>query len=163
MTTAIARTPKPTNLRQACVSRFLIALAVAVLCLAPPGPAQAADVFPELILERFRAAGLPMQDVVIFDETNDPNELLGRPGQYFAKAEWFDRRGDREAHGTFEIFRTPADLERRRAYMEPFTILPIWAEYMYVRDPVLLRMWHTLTPGEAAEYDRVLGDAVREP
>lgn len=152
------------------IVRTLAACAVAVLCLAPPSPAQAAEVFPELILERFRQAGLPVDEAQIYDETTDPNSLLNRPGQYFAKATWHDARIpghpelDADRGGTMELFRTPAELARRRDYLAGLMeSIPWMLAYQYERGPVVMRVSRMLTPSQAAEYDRVLGDLVNSP
>lgn len=140
---------------------LVLALLVAALLVPAPTPALAGDVFPEIILERFTTYGLPLREVQLFNEFTDPNSLLGRPGQYYAKAAWTDVRGLRTAHGTIELFRSPADFELRLAYLEQFTAIPLFAEYMFARWPVIMRLEHTLTPGEAQSYDFQLGEILR--
>lgn len=111
---------------------------------------------------------------MIYDELSDPNELLGRPGQYFAKATWRDarirpdqddpNRMDVDLGGTVELFRTPAEFEARRQYLELLTTsgVPWFVSYQYARWPVILRVSKALPPSLAAEYDRVLGEILEQ-
>ncbi|MFJ3717906.1 hypothetical protein [Streptomyces sp. NPDC090057] len=79
---------------------------------------------------------------------NDPNHLLGRPGQYTSKITFDDTRipasevsgtdkGDVERGGAIEAFATAADARSRAKY---------------VAAVVLVRVSHYLTPVQAAAY-----------
>lgn len=46
------------------------------------------------IVAALKAKGLPIAAVKVYTENDDPNSLLGRPGQYTSKANFHDRRLD---------------------------------------------------------------------
>ncbi|MGW4560862.1 hypothetical protein ACWEN3_00185 [Streptomyces sp. NPDC004561] len=95
---------------------------------------------------------------------NDPNHLLGRPGQYTSKITFEDTRipagkvtgthkGDVERGGSIEAFATSTDAQTRAKYVEAVTeSMPALAEYDYVHGNVLVRVSHDLTPRQAAGY-----------
>ena len=43
-------------------------------------------------IEGFKQRGLPVGKVVCYNDENDPNNLLGRPGGYVEKCDWSDKR-----------------------------------------------------------------------
>lgn len=102
----------------------------------------------------------------VFTETNDPNKLLGRPGQYVSKVSFSDARiaaddvsglkeGDTLRGGGVEVFETAEQAEKRAAYIERVTEgMPALAEYHYVNGTVLVRVSHFLTPSQAADYEK---------
>ncbi|MBW8737130.1 MAG: hypothetical protein JF621_08375 [Streptomyces turgidiscabies] len=95
---------------------------------------------------------------------NDPNHLLGRPGQYMSKVTFTDSRikaadvdgtkvGDVERGGAVEVFADPAGAEARAKYIQAIgKSMPVFAEYDYVHGAVLVRVSHYLTPTQAAGY-----------
>ena len=95
---------------------------------------------------------------------NDPNHLLGRPGQYTSKTTFTDTRikaadveftkpGDVERGGAIEVFGSPSDAQTRAKYIQAVTkSLPALAEYDYVHGAVLVRVSHYLTPAQATGY-----------
>jgi hypothetical protein len=102
----------------------------------------------------------------VFTETNDPNKLLGRPGQYVSKLSFADSRiaaddvaglkeGDTARGGGIEVFKTAEDAKKRADYIERVTEgVPMLAEYRYLNGPVLVRVSHLLTPSQAADYEK---------
>ncbi len=40
---------------------------------------------PEVVVRELEARGVPVGEVEVYNEDNDPNKLLGRPGQYVGK------------------------------------------------------------------------------
>ncbi|WP_433784131.1 hypothetical protein ACQPX6_28500 [Actinomycetospora sp. CA-101289] len=98
---------------------------------------------------------------------NDPNKLLGRPGQYTSAAYFTDSRVPGEDRnpdplsadngGRVEIFPSEEEASARRDRIQELaTTLPIAVEYDYVSGPVLVRVTKTLTPDQAKQY----GDAL---
>jgi hypothetical protein len=102
---------------------------------------------------------------------NDPNHLLGRPGGYMSKVAFTDSRvpadqvvggtpGDVEYGGSVEVFGTEKAAQQRKDYIQGFgTAMPILAEYDYVSGPALLRVSRVLTPAQAGEYQKALGES----
>jgi hypothetical protein len=114
------------------------------------------------MVEAFRRAGLPVRDVVIYTEDNDPNSLLGRPNQYVAKASWKDARVDvsgesgTDTGGTVEVFANRQDMEARKKYVETVSRgTPLLAEYTFAHNNALLRLTRELTPKQAKQYEDV--------
>ena len=95
---------------------------------------------------------------------NDPNHLLGRPGQYTSKVTFTDSRiaasdvsgtkqGDVDRGGAVEVFGSPSDAQTRAKYIQAVTkSMPALAEYDYVHGAVLVRVSHYLTPAQAQQY-----------
>ncbi|MGW1811201.1 hypothetical protein [Streptomyces sp. NPDC002078] len=85
---------------------------------------------------------------------NDPNHLLGRPGQYTSKVTFPDSRvkaadaegakpGDVDRGGAVEVFADPADAATRAQYLQAVTkSMPALAEYDFVHATVLVRVSH---------------------
>jgi hypothetical protein len=122
------------------------------------------------VIAQLKSAGAPVDSVQELTVENDPNELLGRPGQYVGKALFHDSRLpspkdslhpdllDTDVGGSVEIFASPEDAERRARYVRAFTEgSGVFAEYNYLRDTIFVRVTKKLTPDQAAIYDRALG------
>lgn len=122
---------------------------------APKGPMTSDE-----IVAAFKAAGLPIGTVQVYDAKNDPNTLLGRPGQYTAKFNFADTRleqpEDDVTGGSIESFANDNDLTNRVKYVKSITeSTPLFAEYEYTNGLMFLRLDKGLTPDQAAEYDKV--------
>jgi len=112
------------------------------------------------IIAAFKDAGLPIGTVQVYDANNDPNTLLGRPGQYTAKFNFADTRleqpEDDVLGGSIESFENETDLQNRVDYVKGITeSTPMFAEYQYTNGLMFLRLDKALTPDQAAEYDKV--------
>ncbi|MFJ4792472.1 hypothetical protein [Kitasatospora purpeofusca] len=107
--------------------------------------------------------------VKTYTAEDDPNKLLGRPNQYTSKIAFADSRikaADVEGQdadainrgGSIEVFATAADATARLTYMQSvIKALPLAVEYDYVvRDTVLIRASHLLTPTQATALEAVL-------
>ena len=95
---------------------------------------------------------MPMTNIQVFTAENDPNEFLGRPGQYIGKASWKDSRFE-DAEGTVEVFKNNKDLQNRKKYLESvFEEYPTFVQYVYVHKNAILRVDKELTPDQAEEY-----------
>lgn len=112
------------------------------------------------VLDAFAAAGLPLQDVHVYTAENDPNALLGRPGQYIGKANWNDGRhpaDDPDGANTVEVFADEASMLARRDYIASVTgNNPMLLQYMQAHRNALVRLDKQVTPEQADEYKRVL-------
>ena len=64
--------------------------------------------------------------VVVYNEETDPNENLGRPGQYVGKADFFDNRMEdtEDNAGTIEFFSSESDCNDRYEYLCKFIVFP---------------------------------------
>ena len=139
---------------------------------APTSQPPAGGVSDQSLVVALQSAGLPMDDIVIYTATTDPNHLLGRPGQYTAKASWHDTRLPSPTNpaapevsdgGGIEIFADHASAQARADYIQNIgKNIPFLAEYDYVHGPVVLRLSKSLTPDQAAAYDQVF-EAVPVP
>lgn len=109
---------------------------------------------------------MPIDQTVTYDASTDVNSLLGRPGQYTAKASFHDSRLDEASDpkelgvddgGSIETFASQDDAQRRYDYVDRITKgAAIFAEYHYLEDGVFLRLSKSLTPDQAAEYEIAL-------
>lgn len=110
------------------------------------------------IVAAFKEAGLPIGKVIVYDANNDPNTLLGRPGQYIAKFNFADTRLEQPEGdvlgGSIESFENETDLKNRVDYVKSITeSTPMFAEYQYTNGLMFLRIDKAITPDQAAEYD----------
>lgn len=105
---------------------------------------------------------------VVVTVQNDPNKLLGTPNAYTSKTEFIDSRLDQgvdvvggvPAGGTVEVFTDESKATARRDYLlgaaMAASAASAAAEYDFVSGPILLRVSHSLTPSQAAEYKTAL-------
>lgn len=115
----------------------------------------------EAVLNAFKAANLPVDNVVVYSEETDTNKLLGRPNQYVGKINFGDTRvkpkGGEKSPNSIEVFAKDEDLQSRKQYTENISkSASIFAQYIYSHKNVLLRLTHDLLPKDAAQYENVL-------
>lgn len=138
-----------------------LAVALAAFVLSCGGGGSGSVKTADQVIADLRAAGLPITDVTSYKADNDPNELLGRPGQYVSKATFRDSRlpapsGDLDIEdgGSVETFSSEADAKRRQEYVATVTkSVPMFAEYGYRNGRVLVRVSGKLTPDQAKAYE----------
>lgn len=141
----------------------------AVAASPTPSPSAAAKPPPttDQVLALVRKANVPVGAVTVYTAESDTNHLLGRPGQYVAKASWSDARLDPPRDpskvevgdgGGVEIFATTADRDARERYVEAIAKNgPLLSEYDYpIGSLALLRVSHILTPDQARVYQAAL-------
>lgn len=103
-------------------------------------------------------------DVLVYDETTDPNNLLGRPTGYLAAASLADRRASgAEGIGrgaVLEVWPTARSAEMRADYIHALQDgnPALGAEYHHLRGEVLLRVSGELPPSADDEYAQAFGD-----
>lgn len=109
--------------------------------------------------ESLRATNTNITEVTVYDETNDPNNLIGRPGQYTSAARLTDARaagGDGiDAGAVVEVFATPQDAQARSDYIQD-TLAELGpafgTEWHHLQGSHLLRVSGTLVPSVNDEY-----------
>lgn len=115
--------------------------------------------------------------VVVYDETNDLNNLLGRPNQYTSKVTFEDTRLEQSnkdneflteeerkepTGGTIEVFANKSDMQKRKDYVEQIsTSASIFAQYIYSKGNAILRLEHDLTPEQAKVYETAFNEIVK--
>jgi hypothetical protein len=117
------------------------------------------------VLQKLQAAGLPITDSVVITEDNDPNNLIGRPGQYTSKVVFADERTDvpldkaapdNDSGGSVEVFADAAAAKTRSDYIQKTlaALGPVaGTEYHYLTGSALVRVAGALPPSEAAQYE----------
>lgn len=118
----------------------------------------------ESVLLALQASGLPIGNYIAYTPETDPNELLGRPGQYISKANFVDTSlgsgsgfFDLGDGGSIEVFEDEEQARSRADYIQ--TVIeknPALVEYDFVEGTVLLRVSGALTPDEAAQYKKAM-------
>lgn len=96
-----------------------------------------------------------MEKVVTYNEKTDPNELLGRPGQYIGKMNW-PMAGD---EATIEAFANAEDAKRRATYLETIgKSAPMFLTYIVVHPTkhLVLRLPKALQPAHAKKWEALL-------
>jgi hypothetical protein len=102
-------------------------------------------------------------DVLVYDETSDPNNLLGRPTGYVSAASLADRRASgAEGIGrgaVLEVWPTARSAEMRADYIRTLQEgnPALGAEYHHLRGEVLLRVSGELPPSADDEYAQAFG------
>lgn len=126
---------------------------------AAPTPTVVAPVDAEAATEAMRAANPEITAVTVYDENTDPNDLIGRPGQYTSAARITDGRaagGDGiDAGAVVEVFATPEDAQARSTYIqEMLTELgpAFGTEWHHLQGTHLLRVSGSLVPSVNDEY-----------
>jgi hypothetical protein len=138
-------------------------------------PAAATALTAAQVTRALKAHGLPVTGIKVFTAADDPNHLLGRPGEYTSKTEFADSRITGEtgqgvaAGGSVEVYPGHGGAVRRARYIQAIVQAApaLGAEYDYIAGAVLLRVSGQLTPQQAARYKRALaaitGDVVTGP
>jgi hypothetical protein len=132
-----------------------------------------------VLIQKFKDAGIPIGEAINLSAENDPNQLLGRPGQYVNKWRFEDERISRlppgdmtyaqlveeldvDDGGTVEVFNNAEEAKRRAEYVQSITMsIPFLNEYSWQVEEIFLRVGKGLTPAQAADYERVLREALR--
>ena len=107
--------------------------------------------------------------IVVYTEETDSNNLLGRPNQYTSKVNFADNRISQEyveendaKGGTIEVFNNKTDMKKRKEYIEQISnYSSMFAQYIYSKGNVLLRLEKDLTPEQAQEYEKIFNQIVK--
>lgn len=116
------------------------------------------------VVKKLEAHGLPIGVRTVYTAASDPNDLLGRPGEYTSKVNFRDTRiknppdpTDVDAGGSVEVFASSGAAKKRADYVQATTRGSyLFPDYGYRRDRVFLRLSSMLTPGQAKRYNAVL-------
>jgi hypothetical protein len=87
------------------------------------------------------AQRMNLHSVTAYTAATDPNHLLGRQGGYASKINW--------PNGSIEVFSTPAEAQKRKAYLQAFAGTPFGDGYDYLVGTYLLRIFDSQTPAQA--------------
>lgn len=125
----------------------------------------------EEVVKALKESGLPIGDISVFTAENDPNSLLGRPGQYTSKVNFVDTRINEQVSegisitngGSVEFFASTDDAKKRYDYVSSIAKsgLAMFVEYDYLVGKALLRVSGKLTPKQAAEYETKLKEIMK--
>lgn len=134
-----------------------LALALSLASVLPASSQPADQITGDSLAAALQTSGLPVSSIVVYTGENDPNRLLGRPGQYTGKVSWHDDRArpHDDPESTVELFATFADLDRRAKYLDAIiSSSSLFGQYMYRDDDrlALLRVPFDLTPDQAPQY-----------
>ena len=115
----------------------------------------------EQIATKMQEAGLPIDNVIVYNENTDRNKLLGRPNQYTSKINFADSRleqtdPENPNGGPIEVFNNSSDLGKRKKHNEMvMEQYPVFTEYLFVRDNYIIRLSYDLTKDQAEEYKKI--------
>lgn len=111
----------------------------------------------EQVIAILKNAGLPITNVVVYDEKTDLNGKLGRPNEYTSKASFSDpaHKDNDKANpdNTVEVFATEADAKTRADYIESVTKGTAMAQYIYQASVYVLRVDYDILPTDAQKYE----------
>lgn len=147
----------------------LILLVVMVFSLSACGSSEPkVEVTAESSLTSLQEKISNVTSIVVYDEETDPNENLGRPGQYIGKADFFDdRMEDTEDNaGTIEFFSSKSDCNDRYEYLCKLSDPELGVfgvnQYIYKYDLAVFRVSFVLTPTQAEEYKAAMDEIMGE-
>lgn len=147
----------------------LILLVVMVFSLSACGSSEPkVEVTAESSLISLQEKISNVTSIVAYDEETDPNENLGRPGQYIGKADFFDdRMEDTEDNaGTIEFFSSKSDCNDRYEYLCKLSDPELGVfgvnQYIYKYDLAVFRVSFDLTPTQAEEYKAAMDEIMGE-
>lgn len=147
----------------------LILLVVMVFSLSACGSSEPkVEVTAESSLTSLQEKISNVTSIVVYDEETDPNENLGRPGQYIGKADFFDdRMEDTEDNaGTIEFFSSKSDCNDRYEYLCKLSDPELGVfgvnQYIYKYDLAVFRVSFDLTPTQAEEYKAAMDEIMGE-
>lgn len=111
------------------------------------------------VVEKFKAADLPISDYTIFDDATDPNG--GGDHAYSEKGIFFDSRVDwdyeeGDGSGSIEIFDSAKEAQKRADYINGFAKLDVY-RYQLISNNALIRLNTAMTHEQAKEYADALG------
>ncbi|WP_238429271.1 PGRS family protein [Frankia nepalensis] len=145
--------------------------AVATNSAPPPGaatPSQLTGLSAEDVAIRLAGAGMPLRTRVVYTATDDPNQLLGKPGGYTSKIAFSDERtgvnvatvtsrDPIEQGGSIEVFPDEAAASSRVEELSAVSSSSqLLQEFDYRQGTVVLRVSKYLTKEDAKAY----GDAL---
>ncbi len=126
------------------------------------------DITAENIVKYFTENSAPnIGEYIVYDETTDPNELLGRPGQYTSKCDFAIttiETGDESNPfcATVEVFENENDAKSRYDYISGiYESMPMLQEYMYMNANVILRMDFDVLPSEEKIYEELVESYIK--
>lgn len=147
----------------------LILLVVMVFSLSACGSSEPkVEVTAESSLTSLQEKISNVTSIVVYDEETDPNENLGRPGQYIGKADFFDdRMEDTEDNaGTIEFFSSKSDCNDRYGYLCKLSDPELGVfgvnQYIFKYDLAVFRVSFDLTPTQAEEYKAAMDEIMGE-
>lgn len=147
----------------------LILLVVMVFSLSACGSSEPkVEITAESSLTSLQEKISNVTSIVVYDEGTDPNENLGRPGQYIGKADFFDdRMEDTEDNaGTIEFFSSKSDCNDRYEYLCKLSDPELGVfgvnQYIYKYDLAVFRISFDLTPTQAEEYKAAMDEIMGE-
>ena len=150
------------------VVSFIMALAM-VLSLSACGASEPkVEITSESALTALQEKVSTVTSVIVYDEETDPNENLGRPGQYIGKGDFFDERMEdtEDNAGTIEFFSSESDCTDRYEYLCKLSDPELGAfgvnQYIYKYELAIFRVSFDLTPTEAEEYKAVMDEIMGE-
>jgi len=120
------------------------------------------------VADALKAAKLPIENIIVYDENTDVNSLMGRPNQYTSKVNFADTREQQTdkanpVGGSVEVFSNEKDAKSRYDYVDAIVKQggTKVSQYMYLDGNVLLRIDSALSPSQAKEYQTAFKEIMK--
>lgn len=120
---------------------------------------------PETIILQLKDRGLPIGTVLVYSSDTGEEHLLSRPNMQLAKAARFEDTtvtqnpdASEPVGGSVEVFTNYTLAKQRYDYLSVFDEE---AGYTYQSGNVLVRVDHSVTPDQAAQYEQALYEIVQ--
>lgn len=133
----------------------------------PAATPQTVELDAKGVLDKLKAARLPLSSVAVQDENTDPNGKLGRPGGYASRASADVPGGDRNADKysidrglVVEVFATADDAAARSKFIQDTLkaaqILGTEYHYQPADKRILVRLTGKVKPSEARKFEQAV-------
>jgi hypothetical protein len=134
----------------------------------PTRAAGLAGLTAEQVALRLAAAGLPLRTTIVYNQANDPDNILGRPGSYTSKIAFGDpriggttvarARADAiERGGSIEVYPDAFGAQARAEYLRAVSSTgSVFAAGTRPRGGIVLRVSRYLPPEAVRSYETTL-------
>jgi hypothetical protein len=133
----------------------------------PAATTQATVLDAKGVLDRLKAAQLPLSAIAVQDENTDPNGKLGRPGGYTSRASadvpGGDKNGDKygiDRGLVVEVFTSTEDADARSKFIQDTLkaaqILGTEYHYRPADKRILVRLTGKVKPSEAKKFEQAV-------
>lgn len=96
------------------------------------------------------ATRMGLKAFTAYNATTDPNNLLGRQGEYTSKINWSDASDPGQLSNSIEVFSNTGDMNSRLEYLKAFKP-PFGDGYDYTAGTAILRLSSDWTPAQAKQ------------
>lgn len=153
---ALKEQPKRHVVIYGAVLGVLVIAAIALILFMKMGGSASTSLNSEDIVAQLQDFGFPIVYTSTYDESSDPEGLLGVDGEYISKTSFTDSRGTQSLSCSIEVFDNAADAETRSLYLESSSASVFYSPTVYTLDNVIMVLDPGLSSSAVMEYENAL-------